>query len=75
MIAPDPLLSTVLATNVTPVPASPNVMVVFAVATVPSNVTPLGAVATSPPVNVVVPKACPIVTAPVFRKLVAPAMV
>ena len=62
------------APNVTPVPASPNVIVVAAVATVPSNVTPLGAVATSPPVNVLDPAACPIVKAPRLLNVVAVVM-
>ena len=75
LITPVPLFSVVAAPNVTPVPASPNVMVVFPVATVPSSVTPLGAVAVNPPVNVLVPKVRPIVNAPRLLNVVAPAIV
>ena len=53
----------VFASNTIGVPASPKVMVVFVVWTVPARFTWLGAVAVTPPVKVVVsPVALPNVT-------------
>ena len=61
--APLPAATVVFAVNTIGVPASPRVMVVFVVFTVLARLTWLGAVATTPPVKVVVsPEASPNVT-------------
>jgi len=66
----------VFAVNTIGVPASPKVMVVFVVFTVPAKFTWLGAVAVSPPVKVVVsPDALPKVTSPELLKITALVMV
>ena len=66
----------VFAVNTIGVPASPKVMVVFVVWTVPARFTWLGAVAVTPPVKVVVsPVPLPKVTAPELLKVAALVMV
>ena len=65
-----------LAATATPVSASPKVMTpVPAAVTVPFTVIALGAVATTPPVKLMVSEPLPNVTVPVLAKVVAPAIV
>ena len=72
LIAPLPADKIVSAVKVIPVLPSPNVIVVLVVATVPARLIALGAVATKPPVKVILsPAALPIVKVPVFAKVVA----
>ena len=76
MVAPAPLpvSSTESAVRTTPVPASPSVIAEFVVITEPATCTCIGAVAVTPPANVVVSAdPLPSTSTPEFRNVVAPA--
>lgn len=69
LIFPIPAFSVVLLASITPVSASPSVMLELVAATVPWMVNEEGAVATSPAANVVTSPEVPFkTTAPVLRK-------